>query len=319
MSVAQTDLPFVSVVVPVRNGERTLAPCLDSLLAQDYPRERHEILVVDNASTDGSAEIIDRYPVRRLQEPRRGVSNARNRGIDEGTGEIVAFIDGDCVAVSDWLRKLVEPFADPEVGCVGGELRHADAGTAAQRQAARMLGEWQQFAFSSNPAYAITANAAFRRSVFDQIGRFDPRMTRAQDVEIGLRFHLGSALRLAFGEGAIARHQHRPTQLGFFRQQLGWAYGAGLVGTKHRAVLGHRGEPHAREIAKAARGVWLVVRARARGDSRPEHLEDAWYWLLRQIAWFGGGWAGILRGSRLWPDRSEGTGRPKPPASDPGR
>jgi glycosyltransferase involved in cell wall biosynthesis len=288
----------------VRNGGRTLDPCLRSLIAQDYPADRHEILVVDNASTDRTPEIIDRFPVRHLREQRRGASSARNRGIDEARGEIVAFIDGDCVAVADWLSKLVQPFADPEVGCVGGELQHADAHTPAQRQATRMLGRWQQFAFTSKPPYAITANAAFRRSVFDQIGRFDPRMTRAQDVEIGLRFSRNSPLRIAFGEGAIARHQHRPSQLGFFRQQLGWAYGAGLVGAKHRAVLGHRGEPRLREIATAARGVWLVVRARARGDSRPEHLEDAWYGLLRQIAWYGGGWAGILRGSRLWPDSS---------------
>jgi glycosyltransferase involved in cell wall biosynthesis len=299
---AQPDgLPFTSVVVPVRNGERTLDACLRSLVDQDYPPDRHEILVVDNGSTDRTPEIIGSYPVRRLYEPKRGVSNARNRGIEEARGEIVAFIDGDCVAVTDWLRKLVQPFADPEVGCVGGELQHADATTSAQRQATRMLGRWQQFAFTSNPSYAITANAAFRRSVFDQIGRFDPRMTRAQDVEIGLRFNQLSPLRLAFGEGAIARHQHRPSQLGFFRQQLGWAYGAGLVGAKHRAVLGHRGEPRLREIARAAQGVWLVLVARARGDARREHLEDAWYGLLRQIAWYAGGWVGILRGSRLWP------------------
>jgi cellulose synthase/poly-beta-1,6-N-acetylglucosamine synthase-like glycosyltransferase len=261
----------------------------------------HEILVVDNASTDRTPEIIDTYPVRHLHQPRRGVSHARNRGIEESRGEIVAFIDGDCVAVTDWLRKLVAPFDDPEIGCVGGELRHADANTAAQRQATRLLGRWQQFAFTSKPPYAITANAAFRRSVFEAIGGFDPHMTRAQDVEIGLRFHRLSPLRLAFGEGAIVRHQHRPTQLGFFRQQLGWAYGAGLVGAKHRAILGHRGEPRLREIARAARGVWLVIRARARGKARPEHLEDAWYGLLRQVAWWSGGWAGIIRGSRLWP------------------
>jgi cellulose synthase/poly-beta-1,6-N-acetylglucosamine synthase-like glycosyltransferase len=303
MSVAEPDhLPSVSVIVPVRNGERTLDPCLRSLVAQDYPPERHEILVVENASTDGTAHIIDRYPVRHLHEQHRGVSNARNRGIAEARGEIVAFIDGDCVAGTDWLRKLVQPFADPEVGAVGGELHHDDAHTSAQRQATRLLGRWQQFAFSSKPPYAITANAAFRRSVFEAIGRFDPRMTRAQDVEIGLRFSQLSPLRLAFGEGAIARHQHRPSQLGFFRQQLGWAYGAGLVGAKHRAVLGHRGEPRLREIARAAQGVWLVLAARARGRARPEHLEDAWYGLLRQIAWYGGGWAGILRGSRFWPE-----------------
>jgi glycosyltransferase involved in cell wall biosynthesis len=295
-----TGLPFVSVVVPVRNGERSLATCLGSLVAQDYPADRHEILVVDNGSTDRTPAIIDAHPVRHLHEPRRGVSHARNRGIEESRGEIIAFLDGDCAADPDWLRGIAEPFADPEVGCVAGELRHVEPTTAAERQAKRLLGRWQQFAFSSNPPYAITANAAFRREVFDQIGRFDPHLPRAQDVEIGLRFHSHSPLRLAYGSHAIARHQHRPTQRGFFQQQLGWAYGAGLVGAKHRKLLGHRGAPRFREVWNGARGLWLVLIARARGRALPEHLEDAWFNLMRQIGWFVGGWAGIARGSLRW-------------------
>ena len=77
----------------MRNGERTLDPCLSSLVAQDYPPDRHEILVVDNASTDRTGEIIDGYPVRHLREGRRGVSKARNQGIEEARGEIIAFIE----------------------------------------------------------------------------------------------------------------------------------------------------------------------------------------------------------------------------------
>jgi glycosyltransferase involved in cell wall biosynthesis len=295
-----TELPFISVVVPVRNGERSLDACLGSLVAQDYPSDRHEILVVDNGSTDRTAEIIGSHPVRHLREPQRGVSYARNRGIEEARGEIVAFLDGDCTADPTWLRGIAEPFSDPEVGCVAGELRHIEPTTPAERQAKRLLGRWQQFAFSSNPPYAITANAAYRREVFDQIGRFDPKLPRAQDVEIGLRFHARSPLRLAYGDKAIARHHHRATQLGFFRQQLGWAYGAGLVGAKHRELLGHRGAPRIREVGTAIRGLWLVLLAGARGRARREWLEDAWFNLMRQVGWFIGGWAGVARGSLHW-------------------
>ena len=76
-------LPFVSVVVPVRNGEETIGVCLRALLATDYPLDRREILVVDNGSTDRTAELIHPFPLRRLWEPERGASNARNRGIRE--------------------------------------------------------------------------------------------------------------------------------------------------------------------------------------------------------------------------------------------
>ena len=116
-----------------------------------------------------------------------------------------------------------------------------------------MLGNWQRFAFNSNPAYPITANAAYRRDVLERIGPFDPHMTRAQDVELGLRFQERSDLRLAYAEQATARHRNRATQLGFFRQQLGWAYGAGLVGAKFEAMGGDPViPPRIRDITRTA-------------------------------------------------------------------
>ena len=295
------DQPSVSVIVPVRDGESTIADCIDAILATDYPADRREILVVDNASTDGTAVLIQSKQVRYLREPRRGVSNARNRGIAESTGEILAFVDADCLVEPQWLTELVRPFEDPEIGSVGGDLRHLPPTTAAQRQSARLLGNWQRFAFTSNPAYPITANAAYRRDVLERIGNFDPHMTRAQDVELGLRFQERSGRRLAYAENATARHRNRSTQLGFFRQQLGWAYGAGLVGAKFEAMGGDPVKPpRSREIRRTARGLGIVIWARLRGRGRAEWIEDAWFDLLRQVAWWVGARAGLRKGARIW-------------------
>jgi cellulose synthase/poly-beta-1,6-N-acetylglucosamine synthase-like glycosyltransferase len=289
------------VIVPVRDGQSTIADCLDSILATDYPAERREILVIDNASTDGTAALIQSRPVRYLREPKRGVSNARNRGIAESTGAILAFVDADCLVEPHWLTELIRPFEDPEVGAVAGDLQHAPPTTAAERQAARLLGNWQRFAFNSNPAYPITANAAYRRDVLERIGPFDPHMTRAQDVELGLRFQERSDRRLAYAENATARHRNRSTQLGFFRQQLGWAYGAGLVGAKFEAMGGDPVKPpRIREIGRTARGLGIVLREQIRGRGRTEWIEDAWYDLLRQIAWWAGARAGLRKGAKIW-------------------
>jgi cellulose synthase/poly-beta-1,6-N-acetylglucosamine synthase-like glycosyltransferase len=289
------------VIVPVRDGESTIADCLDAILATDYPPDRREILVVDNGSSDGTAALIQARPVRYLRESKRGVSNARNRGIAESRGEILAFVDADCLVEPHWLTELVRPFEDPDVGAVGGELRHAPPTTAAERQAARLLGNWQRFAFTSNPAYPITANAAYRREVLERIGAFDPHMTRAQDVELGLRFQERSGLRLAYAENATARHRNRATQLGFFRQQLGWAYGAGLVGAKYEALGGDPVKPpRIREITRTARGLASTLIARIRGRGRSEWIEDAWFDLLRQVAWWIGARIGLRRGARIW-------------------
>jgi cellulose synthase/poly-beta-1,6-N-acetylglucosamine synthase-like glycosyltransferase len=293
--------PFVSVIVPVRDGESTIPACLDSILATDYPPDRREILVVDNASSDGTPTLIQARPVRYLREPKRGVSHARNRGIAESRGEILAFVDADCLVEPQWLTELVRPFEDPEVGAVAGDLQHVPPGTAAERQAARLLGNWQRFAFNSNPAYPITANAGYRREVLERIGGFDPHMARAQDVELGLRFHERSGRRLAYAERATARHRNRTTQLGFFRQQLGWAYGAGLVGAKFEAMGGEPVKPpRAHEIARTGRGLGIVLLAGLRGRGRREWIEDAWFDLLRQIAWWLGARAGLRRGARIW-------------------
>jgi cellulose synthase/poly-beta-1,6-N-acetylglucosamine synthase-like glycosyltransferase len=298
---APAEHPHVSVIVPVRDGEATIAACLDSILATDFPEERREILVVDNASTDGTATLIRSRPVRYLREERRGVSNARNRGIAESGGEICVFLDADCVVEPQWLTELVRPFEDPEVGSVGGNLEHEPPANAAERQAVRLLGDWQQFAFASNPAYPITANAAYRRDVLDRIGPFDPHMVRAQDVELGLRFQERSGRRLAFAERATARHRNRSTQAGFFRQQLGWAYGAGLVGVKYEAMGGDPVSwPSAREITRTARGLSIVLWAGLRRRGRRRWIEDAWFDLLRQIAWWIGVRAGLRRGKRIW-------------------
>ncbi len=301
MTRVPADQPTVSVIVPVRNGEDTIGDCIDAILSTDYPPERREILIVDNASTDRTAVQIHERPVRYLHEPEPGVSNARNRGIAESTGEILAFVDADCLVEPQWLAELVRPFEDPEVGAVGGNLEHAPATTPTERQVARMLGNWQQFAFNSNPAYPITANAAYRREVIDRIGPFDPHMTRAQDVELGLRFQERSGRRLAFAETATARHRNRTTQLGFFRQQLGWAYGAGLVGAKFEAMGGHQVKPpRAKEIGRTARGLGIVLTAKARGRGETRWIEDAWYDLMRQIAWWVGARAGLRKGGRIW-------------------
>ena len=301
MPRAENHQPFVSVIVPVRDGERTIATCLDAVLATDYPPDRREILVVDNGSSDATAAVIQARPVRYLHEPERGVSHARNRGIATSRGEILVFVDADCVVDPQWLTELVRPFSDAEVGAVAGDLQHVPPTTPAERQAVRLLGNWQRFAFTSKPAYPITANAAYRRDVLDRIGGFDPHMTRAQDVELGLRFQERSGLRLAYAENATARHRNRSTQLGFFRQQLGWAYGAGLVGAKFEAMGGHAVKPpRAREIGRTAHGLGIVLLAALRRRGRREWIEDAWFDLLRQVAWWVGARAGLRRGSRIW-------------------
>ena len=114
-------LPLVSVIVPVRNEEHLIAQCLRSLLDQDYPKDRLEVLVVDNDSTDRSREIIRQFPVQYLFEKKKGASAARNAGARAARGDLLAFTDSDCVVPSHWVSRLVSALNEDSVDAVGGD------------------------------------------------------------------------------------------------------------------------------------------------------------------------------------------------------
>lgn len=218
--------PFVSVVVPVLNGERTLRDCLVSLLAVDFPADRREIIVVDNGSTDRTAAIIDDVPVRRLYEPERGASRARNAGIVASRGEIVAFTDADCVVSRGWLKELATAFADAYVEGVAGEIVAYPPATPAERYAARIRHlSPQKYLGRPILPFAVFANLAFRRDVFRRVGLLDEAMTAGESTDFCTRFRRGSESGLTYAPRAVVFHRHRQTAAGLFRQQ--WNYGRG--------------------------------------------------------------------------------------------
>lgn len=297
--MTESHLPFVSVVVPVRNGEDHIGDCLASLSGVDYPPERREILVVDNASGDRTPDIVARFPVRHLREGRVGPSSARNRGILESRGEIVAFLDADCLATRGWLRHLVEPFLDPEVSGSAGEIFAFPPRTAAERYMAGYLPRWQRPALESTRwPFAVTANLAFRRETFERVGLFDTLLPRGQDRDFGRRV-LEAGLGIAYAANAIALHRHRPTTRGLFHQQMGWGYGAVLLHSKYGLPWGMREEVAAHGRLSPALGNLLTVTARRvlRRAGRRE-LADAWFESVRRIARRLGVLQGLLRQAR---------------------
>lgn len=128
-------LPFMSVVVISYNGETVIGRAIESLLAQDYPKERYEIIVVDDASTDKTAEIAQAYPIRYHRQVKNGgVSNARTAGMRLARGDIYVCFDDDCYVEKDWLGLIAQGYQSGEPLGVGGTLVNDDGdGTLVQR------------------------------------------------------------------------------------------------------------------------------------------------------------------------------------------
>ncbi|HET8686595.1 MAG TPA: glycosyltransferase, partial [Methanosarcina sp.] len=114
--------PFVSVIVGIRNEEKFIEECIESLLNLDYPRNSYEIIIVDGMSTDKTRDIVQKYPVKLLLNERKNVAAARNLGVKNAKGELVAFTDGDCKVDPQWLKALIHEMQDApdEVVCFGG-------------------------------------------------------------------------------------------------------------------------------------------------------------------------------------------------------
>jgi glycosyltransferase involved in cell wall biosynthesis len=117
-------LPFVSVVIACYNGEATVGACLESLLRQTYPKDRYEIIVIDDGSTDDTAAAVAAYPsVRCVRlDKNYGIPTARNAGLKEVKGTIYAAFDCDCRAYPDWLSNLVQGYQDGKAIGVGAVL-----------------------------------------------------------------------------------------------------------------------------------------------------------------------------------------------------
>lgn len=231
--------PFVSVVIPVLNGERTVRDCLVSLLRTDYPPERREIIVVDS-STDGTAEIVRRFPVRYLWEGRRGISYARNRGIEASKGEIVASLDADCVATTGWLQELVRGFDREEVGVAVGEVVAYPPRTSAERYTALRKPLWQtrSISYPGSPWFNL-GNAAVSRKVFDRIGLLDPRFagSACEDIDFAWRFIRDRGFRLSHCPKAVVFHRHRMTAGQLFKQYRSYGHGQAILLRKYPKEL----------------------------------------------------------------------------------
>ncbi|OYX56242.1 MAG: glycosyl transferase, partial [Micrococcales bacterium 32-70-13] len=176
---ARGPLPTVSIVVPAYNEEQTIRSCVEAALAQTVPA--HEIIVVDNRSTDRTAEIVAGLqaanpdaPLRLLRQfDEQGLVPTRNLGLDSATGEVIGRIDADSVLEPTWVAEVQKAFADPTVAAATGPVLYYDmplrrfglrADDTLRRAMLRLAREYH-FVFGSNMALRATAWQAIRHEV----------------------------------------------------------------------------------------------------------------------------------------------------------
>lgn len=166
--------PFISVIIPAYNEEKFLPACLESISKQTLAKNEYEVVVVDNASTDRTAEIAKRYPVKLIHEPKRSVTVARQTGVNKSHGNIIVSGDADTFYPPKWLTNIKDTFIkNPELIGVGGWVYFDKTSTffnfsfAIGQQLNLIL---QRFTGRFPIVYA--ANFAFKRSALYSIGGY---------------------------------------------------------------------------------------------------------------------------------------------------
>ena len=239
---------LISVVVTIKNEENNIGDLLDSLVIQEPPIE---VIVVDAASTDRSQEIVKgymkKYPFVRLDiyDAQRGES--RNRGIEIAKGSVVAFTDGDCITNPFWAHEIRRSLKKEDI--VGGRT------LAMGYEPFKNLGRVEVYHKGVDITFP-SCNLAYRKSILEEIGGFDPRFVTAEDVDLNYRA-VESGYRIVENRDMVVYHKERSTFVSFFKQAFWNGFGRKQLTIKHGS-LWSRYSPA--EMLERGIGFWWLSR-----------------------------------------------------------
>jgi O-antigen biosynthesis protein len=224
--------PKASVVICAYQAEDTIGECLRSLTELNYPD--YEVLVVNDGSTDATAEVARKFPVRLLSGGRLGLSGARNLGLEHASGEIVAYMDADAQADPDWLTYLALALMHPGTAGAGGPNPVPPDDPLTAQCVARVPGGPIHVLLDDERAEHVPGcNMAFWRERLIEIGGFNPIYKAAgDDVDVCWKL-LDRGYEIRFHPSAVVWHRRRDSVWAFWRQQVGYGKAEALVERNH--------------------------------------------------------------------------------------
>jgi len=241
--------PFVTIAMPCLNEEAYIEACLRSVAAQDYPRDRIEILVGDGGSTDRTREILARLAaedprIRVIDNPDRIQAAAMNQIIRQARGEVIVRMDVHCEYAGDYVRKCVEVLERTGADNVGGAQR-ARAKTWFQRALCAALESplgvgGAKYRSADNEGYVDTVFlGAFRRRVFETAGMYDPRAITNEDAELNQRV-IAAGGKVFLSRDIVVHYYPRDSFRSLARQYYKYGQGRARTLLKHRTFLSLR-------------------------------------------------------------------------------
>lgn len=230
---------FVSVIIPFRNEEKNIVKTFESLINQNYPKEKFEIIFVNDNSDDNSLQILEKLSIPEnvfiYSVPNDYFINAHKKrairfGIKKSKGEIIVTTDADCIHKEDWLINLLK-YVDNDTGFVSGPVEFiSDSNLFSKMQRLEFAGlviTGAGLIGSGNPIICNAANIAYRKKVFDQVGGFTFQMSLSSgdDELLMQKIHRDTNYKIKFAldKNAIVSTEANPTIKEFYYQRKRWA------------------------------------------------------------------------------------------------
>jgi len=206
----------VSVVIPAYNASKTIDDCLTSILKQDF--SDYEVVVVDDGSIDDTLEKVKRYPVKLVRSPRQGAPGARNIGFEASKGNIVIFLDSDCIVGRDLIVNLIRPLLNPEIGVTQPWWDNIDK----DKLVPSLIFKVYEYLVPNieYPDYLWSYCFAIRRELFEGVGKFDPTTRMgADDIELVQRI-IKAGYRIYLMKELRVKHLFRQSLLGHIKRHF---------------------------------------------------------------------------------------------------
>ncbi len=225
-------MSFVSVIIPCRNEKNFIAKCLDSIIEQDYPKDKLEVLVIDGMSEDGTREIIkdysQKYPlIKILDNSKKFTPFALNIGIKEAKGEVIVRMDAHAGYEKDYISKCALHLIESGADNVGGSIKTLPAKDTLEARAVAYslsspFGAASDFRVGSKEPKEVDTvfGGCFKKEIFQRVGLFNENLRRSQDMEFNLRIKKAAGRILLFPD-IIVSYYPQATFENFFKHNLG--------------------------------------------------------------------------------------------------
>jgi mycofactocin system glycosyltransferase len=232
--------PSISVIIPVKNRPQDIRECLTSLASLDYPKDKVEIIVVNDGSTDSTSKVVQNFNIKTIHLPQSmGASACRNLAARDASGDLLGFTDSDCVPHPHWLRELSPYFYDERIGIVGGYVSNFYNQSSLDRyeevKSSLNMGSYSFKVENSRPsaAYVPSCNLIIRKKAFSEAGGFQEDLVVGEDVDLCWRTRALDYHLLYVPKGEV-KHKHRNDLLHMPKRRFDYGTSEAILYLRHK-------------------------------------------------------------------------------------